>query len=107
MNIEELLIEFDEMGFAPTTLCENPEQYAKDWKNKLKDMIHVLQSDKEELRINNSNLEFHIGTLATENEKQKKIIYTLAILQNMGFKIEVTDIEDIKKFLSDLGLGII
>ena len=34
MNKEviDLLAEFDEMGYAPTTLCENPEQEAKTWK---------------------------------------------------------------------------
>ena len=28
-EIVDLLTEFDEMGYAPTTLCENPEQEAK------------------------------------------------------------------------------
>ena len=34
MNKEviDLLAEFDEMGYAPTTLCKNPEQEAKTWK---------------------------------------------------------------------------
>lgn len=34
MNKEviDLLAEFDEMGYAPTTLCQNPEQEAKTWK---------------------------------------------------------------------------
>ena len=30
----ELLEEFDEMGYAPTTLCENPEEEANKWKSK-------------------------------------------------------------------------
>lgn len=30
----ELLEEFDEMGYAPTTLCENPEEEAIEWKSK-------------------------------------------------------------------------
>ena len=33
--IEDLLIDFDEMGFAPTTACPDPEAYAKEWKDKL------------------------------------------------------------------------
>ena len=33
--ITELLIDFDEMGFIPTTTVPNPEAYAIDWKNKL------------------------------------------------------------------------
>ena len=32
MTIDELLVDFDEMGFAPTTLCENPDEYACKWK---------------------------------------------------------------------------
>ena len=33
--IEELLIDFDEMGFVPTTLCPDPEGYAVEWKKML------------------------------------------------------------------------
>ena len=42
--IEDLLIEFDEMGFAPTTLCENPEKYAVEWKKRLVAEIDKLQT---------------------------------------------------------------
>ena len=35
MTIDELLIDFDEMGFVPTTLCENPDEYAHDLKKQL------------------------------------------------------------------------
>ena len=34
-EIIDLLAEFDEMGYAPTTLCENPGQEAKTWKAEL------------------------------------------------------------------------
>lgn len=43
MKIDELLIEFDEMGFAPTTLCENPEEYACEWKKQLVSEIEKLK----------------------------------------------------------------
>ena len=33
--VTDLLIDFDEMGFAPTTLCPDPEAYAIEWKKKL------------------------------------------------------------------------
>ena len=45
MTIEELLIDFDEMGFAPTTLCENPDEYAQDWKKQLLVEIKRLEKD--------------------------------------------------------------
>ena len=35
MTIDELLVDFNEMGFAPTTLCENPDEYACKWKRQL------------------------------------------------------------------------
>ena len=40
--IEDLLIDFDEMGFAPTTLCENPK-YAVEWKKRLVAEIDKLR----------------------------------------------------------------
>ena len=32
---EDLITRFDEMGYAPTTLCPDPEAEAKDFKQKL------------------------------------------------------------------------
>lgn len=49
MAIDELLIDFDEMGFVPTTLCENPDEYARDWKKQLLVEIKRLKSENEEL----------------------------------------------------------
>lgn len=43
MTIDELLIDFDEMGFVPTTLCENPDEYARDWKKQLLEEIELLK----------------------------------------------------------------
>lgn len=34
-EIDKLLVEFDEMGFAPTNLCDDTEGTAKLWKSKL------------------------------------------------------------------------
>ena len=45
MKIEDLLVDFDEMGFAPTTLCENPEEYACDWKRDLIAGIERLKAE--------------------------------------------------------------
>ena len=49
MAIDELLIDFDEMGFVPTTLCENPDEYARDWKKQLLVEIKRLKAENEEL----------------------------------------------------------
>ena len=45
-----LLIEFDEMGFSPTTVCEEPEGYAIKWKELLLEEIQALESDNVSLR---------------------------------------------------------
>lgn len=45
-----LLIEFDEMGFLPTTVCEEPEGYAIKWKELLLEEIKALESDNVSLR---------------------------------------------------------
>lgn len=41
-TIVDLLTEFDEMGFAPTTACSDPEQYAIDWKARLLKELGLL-----------------------------------------------------------------
>lgn len=45
-----LLIEFDEMGFAPTTVCADPEGFAVRWKEQLMKEIEVLKSENAALR---------------------------------------------------------
>lgn len=44
-----LLIEFDEMGFAPTTVCEDAEGYAKTWKEQLVREIKSLEVKNTDL----------------------------------------------------------
>ena len=48
MTIDELLVDFDEMGFAPTTLCENPDEYACKWKRQLLTEIDRLKIQLEQ-----------------------------------------------------------
>lgn len=45
--MQDLLIDFDEMGFAPTTVCPNPDKYACEWKEKLVSEINCLQEQLE------------------------------------------------------------
>ena len=44
-TIEDLLVEFDEMGFAPTATMPNAEEYAKEWKKKMLACIKHLQKE--------------------------------------------------------------
>lgn len=50
LDIVSLLVEFDEMGFAPTTTCPYPEEYAQRWKKALINKIHRLQSENKTLK---------------------------------------------------------
>lgn len=47
--IEDLLIDFDEMGFVPTTLCENPDEYAQDWRKQL--LVEIKRLKAENVRL--------------------------------------------------------
>lgn len=60
MEIEDLLVDFDEMGFAPTTLCENPEEYARAWKRQLIREIERLKAElvKEFAEVDNMFKEY-------------------------------------------------
>lgn len=49
-RLTDLLIEFDEMGFCPTTVCPNPEQTAIEWKEQVVKEIQKLQAENAELR---------------------------------------------------------
>ena len=46
----DLMIEFDEMGFAPTTVCEDPEEYANKWKDRVWEEVKALKAENSELR---------------------------------------------------------
>lgn len=45
--IDDLLINFDEMGFAPTTAVPDPEAYAIEWKNKLTNALQGYRRQSE------------------------------------------------------------
>lgn len=44
---QDLLIEFDELGFEPTTLVPNPEETTQQFRNKLKQALTELKQIKE------------------------------------------------------------
>lgn len=51
----DLLIEFDEMGFAPTTVCLNPEETAIKWKEQVLKEIEELKAENAALRYRLEN----------------------------------------------------
>ena len=56
-TITDLLIEFDEMGFAPTTVCPNLEQYATEWRERVRKEFARLTAENAELRATLSKME--------------------------------------------------
>ena len=40
-----MFVDFDEMGFCPTTLCENAEEYATQWRNNMRNAIENHETD--------------------------------------------------------------
>lgn len=85
MTIEDLLINFDEMGFAPTTLCENPDEYACEWRSQ-------LVAEIERLNTNISQAQDQILETAQRNQeyreqqvKQAKFDVLNELKQKYGF----------------------
>jgi hypothetical protein len=49
-TINDLLTEFDKMGFAPTNVCDNPERKAKLWKSALVYELGLLLDEHAAIR---------------------------------------------------------
>lgn len=49
--IIDLLTDFDEMGFAPTTTVPNPDAYAIDWRNKLTNALQGYLKQSEWISV--------------------------------------------------------
>lgn len=67
LKIQNLCIEFDEMGYEPTTLCENPEQTAKKWKSDLMYEIGLFLDEAMGIKA-------RYNELKAENERLTKIL---------------------------------
>lgn len=63
-SFEDLFIEFDEMGFQPTTLCPDFEGYAIAWKERLVSLVKELQQRVSILEADNDDYKDKIA----ENE---------------------------------------
>lgn len=49
-TISDLLTEFDEMGFAPTTLHPDPDQYAIDWRDQVHKEFARLVTERDDYK---------------------------------------------------------
>lgn len=98
MNIDELLIDFDEMGFAPTTLCENPDEYACEWKRQLLaeiDRLKILLEQANARIVNCSGCRLvEINTVKEFAEKVKAKSY---VNNNCREVVEIEKIDELLK----------
>ena len=77
--MQDLLIDFDEMGFAPTTTCPNPDKYACEWKEKLVSEINCLQ---EQLEAAANGQETIQKALAEKDREVAELNSDLKLLRN-------------------------
>ena len=75
----DLLIDFDEMGFAPTTTCPNPDKYACEWKEKLIAEINCLQEQLEATIAGQETLQ---KALAEKDREAAELNSDLKLLKN-------------------------
>ena len=69
LKIQNLCIEFDEMGYEPTTLCENPEQTAKKWKSDLMYEIGLFLDEAMGIKARYNELKAENERLKDENAR--------------------------------------
>lgn len=81
-TIDNLLIEFDEMGFAPTNVCDDPEGKAKLWKSALVYEIGLLLDEHAAIRKK---------TVEEFAEKLKAKVLDKTCI-NKDFNINISDI---------------
>ncbi|MDO4495841.1 MAG: hypothetical protein Q4B62_08660 [Clostridiaceae bacterium] len=77
--MQDLLIDFDEMGFAPTTACPNPDKYACEWKEKLVSEINCLQEQLEAAANGQETLQ---KALADKDGEAAELNSDLKLLRN-------------------------
>lgn len=77
--MQDLLIDFDEMGFAPTTACPNPDKYACEWKEKLVSEINCLQEQLEAAANGQETLQ---KALADKDREVAELNSDLKLLKN-------------------------
>lgn len=86
----DLLIEFDEMGFAPTTVCEDAEEYAMKWKERVWEEVKLLEAENAELR---GRIDKAVEVL----EKLKEEIEPRVYPSFFGFVVQVRTLQEHKE----------
>lgn len=80
-KLNDLMTEFDEMGYCPTTLCPDPDAAARDWKVRLMCAVNQI-----------------------EREARKEILQEVA--ESNAIKYDNFDMNDLKKIAKKYGVKI-
>ena len=76
--MQDLLIDFDEMGFLPSTSCSNPDKYACEWKGKLIAEINRQQEQLEAAANGQETLQKALAEKEKEIERLKNELFCIA-----------------------------
>lgn len=99
-TITDLLIEFDEMGFAPTTVCENPEQYAIDWRERVRKEFTRLTAENDNLTVELEVAQRDVENLTRTLEEATDEIKALEA-ENSELRATLSKMETVEKELRE------
>ena len=88
LKIQNLCIEFDEMGYEPTTLCENPEQTAKKWKSDLMFEIGLFLDEAMGIKARYNELKAENERLT---ERLKQVLLSIDTVKEMNAMCNIDD----------------
>lgn len=88
LKIQNLCIEFDEMGYEPTTLCENPEQTAKKWKSDLMYEIGLFLDEAMGIKARYNELKAENERLT---ERLKQVLLSIDTVKEMNAMCDIDD----------------
>lgn len=88
LKIQNLCIEFDEMGYEPTTLCENPEQTAKKWKSDLMYEIGLFLDEAMGIKARYNELKAENERLT---ESLKQVLLSIDTVKEMNVMCDIDD----------------
>lgn len=90
----DLMIEFDEMGFAPTTVCEDAEELAVKWKEQVVNEIGRLEAKRnaDEAVMQKNRADLLKGKNTNLQEGLKKAVEDVAERIKMAFYYEFDEL---------------
>lgn len=104
--MQDLLIDFDEMGFAPTTACPNPDKYACEWKGKLIAEINRQQEQLEAAIAGQETLQKALAEKGREIERltaeKDQLIKTFGECQAEATKALVDKDKEIERLKNNI-----